>query len=83
MTVFSEMEQVNAFNNFQKKSSGPYSETYNPWWRNHPNFSWKQNQPPQIKEELHMRHHLIKPHSSHNIIDIVIGRDHEGLYEND
>jgi hypothetical protein len=45
MAVFSEMEQVNAFNNFQKHSTGPYSETYNPGWRNHPNFSWKQNQP--------------------------------------
>jgi hypothetical protein len=45
MTVFSVMEQVNAFNNFQKQSSGPYSDTYNPGWRNHPNFSWKQNQP--------------------------------------
>jgi hypothetical protein len=45
MTVFSEMEQVNAFNDFRKQSSGPYSETYNPGWRNHPNFSWKQNQP--------------------------------------
>jgi hypothetical protein len=45
MTVFAEMEQVNAFNNFQKPSNGPYSETYNPGWRNHPNFSWKQNQP--------------------------------------
>jgi hypothetical protein len=44
MTVF-EMEQVNAFNNYQKPSSGPYSETYNPGWKNHPNFSWKQNQP--------------------------------------
>jgi hypothetical protein len=41
MTVFAEMEQVNAFNNFQKLSSGPYFETYNPRWRNHPNFSWK------------------------------------------
>jgi hypothetical protein len=30
MTVFSEMEQVNAFNNFQKQSSGPYSESCNP-----------------------------------------------------
>jgi hypothetical protein len=39
------MEQVNAFNDFQKQSNGPYSETYNPGWRNHPNFSWKQNQP--------------------------------------
>jgi hypothetical protein len=45
MIVFTEMEQVNAFNNFQKPSSGPYSETYNLGWRNHPNFSWKQNQP--------------------------------------
>jgi hypothetical protein len=45
MTVFAEMEQVNAFNNFQKPSSGPYSETYNPGWRNHPNFYWKHNQP--------------------------------------
>jgi hypothetical protein len=45
MTVFAEMEQENAFNNNQKPSSGPYSETYNPGWRNHPNFSWKQNQP--------------------------------------
>jgi hypothetical protein len=44
MTVF-EMEQVNAFTSFQKPSSEPYSETYNPGWRNHPNFSWKQNQP--------------------------------------
>jgi hypothetical protein len=41
MTVFSETEQVNAFNNFQKNSTGPYSETYNSGWRNHPNFSWK------------------------------------------
>jgi hypothetical protein len=45
MAVFAEMEQVNAFNNFQKHSTSPYSETYNPGWRNHPNFSWKQNQP--------------------------------------
>ena len=45
MIVFSEMEQVNAFNNFRKQSNGPYSEKYNLGWRNHPNFSWKQNQP--------------------------------------
>jgi hypothetical protein len=47
LPVFSEnqMEQVNAFNDFRKQSSGPYSESYNPGWRNHPNFSWKQNQP--------------------------------------
>jgi len=42
--VESPMEQVNAFNDFRKQSNGPFSETYNPGWRNHPNFSWKQNQ---------------------------------------
>ena len=44
-SVFTEypMEQANAFNDYRKQSAGPYSETYNPGWRNHPNFSWKQN----------------------------------------
>ena len=39
------MEQVNAFNDYRKQSNGPYSKTYNLGWQNHPNFSWKQNQP--------------------------------------
>jgi hypothetical protein len=43
--VESPMEQVNAFNDYRKQANGPFSETYNPGWRNHPNFSWKQNQP--------------------------------------
>ena len=45
MMVFSQMEQVNTFNDYRKQSNGPYSETYNPGWRNDPNFSWKKNQP--------------------------------------
>ena len=32
-------EQCNALENFKKPYS-PFSETYNPSWRNHPNFSW-------------------------------------------
>ncbi|XP_059446551.1 uncharacterized protein LOC132178111 [Corylus avellana] len=36
-------EQVNAFNDHRKPISGHFAKTYNPWWRNHPNFSWKQN----------------------------------------
>jgi hypothetical protein len=39
------MEQVSAFNDFRKQSWGPFSETYNPGWWNHPNFSWRKNQP--------------------------------------
>ncbi|KAF7832953.1 uncharacterized protein G2W53_015286 [Senna tora] len=27
-----------------KNANNPYSNTYNPGWRNHPNFSWSQNQ---------------------------------------
>ena len=35
------IEEVNAFNEYIKPTSGPFSKTYNPGWRNHPNFSWK------------------------------------------
>jgi hypothetical protein len=40
-SVYSEypMEQANAFNDYRKQSNGPYSQTYNSGWRNHPNFS--------------------------------------------
>ncbi|KAI3716042.1 hypothetical protein L6452_23086 [Arctium lappa] len=42
------MEQANAiFNQSRPQGQGgnPFSQTYNPGWRNHPNFSWKANQP--------------------------------------
>ena len=32
-------DQVNAVNNFRPRND-PYAPTYNPGWRNHPNFSW-------------------------------------------
>jgi len=32
-------EQVNAA--FSDPGNDPYSNTYNPGWKNHPNFSWK------------------------------------------
>ena len=54
------MEQVNAFNDYLKQSNGPYSENYNPRWRNHPNFSWKQNQggaPQNAKNQYPLRFH--------------------------
>ena len=34
-------DQANAMNTFKKPFPSPYSETYNPQWRNHPNFSWR------------------------------------------
>ncbi|XP_058216628.1 uncharacterized protein LOC131327478 [Rhododendron vialii] len=39
------VEQANALNNYGKSFASHFSETYNQNWRNHPNFSWRQNQP--------------------------------------
>ena len=39
-------EQVNVLQSYGKSSDSPFAPTYNPNWRNHPNFSWRQNQPP-------------------------------------
>jgi hypothetical protein len=36
-------EQAHALNSFQRPNHNPYSQTYNTGWRNHPNFSWKNN----------------------------------------
>ncbi|TQD86460.1 hypothetical protein C1H46_027949 [Malus baccata] len=33
-------KQVNAFNNFQRPRYDPYSNFYNPGWRDHPNLRW-------------------------------------------
>nr|XP_023916883.1 uncharacterized protein LOC112028427 [Quercus suber] len=35
--------QTNYVSNFQRQNN-PYLNTYNPKWRNHPNFSWSNNQ---------------------------------------
>ena len=46
-------EHVNAAQTYARTGNDPFSNTYNPGWRNHPNFSWRpQNQgvpftPPQ------------------------------------
>src|SRR5262249_53362872 len=42
------MEQVDYAGNFQRpQQNNPYSNTYNPGWRNHPNFSWSNQQNPR------------------------------------
>ena len=38
-------EQANVLNNYEKPFACPFSKAYNPNWRNHPNFSWRKNQP--------------------------------------
>ena len=43
-------EQAHSMNSYNQRQNNPYSNTYNPGWRNHPNFSWNngntQGQPP-------------------------------------
>jgi hypothetical protein len=51
-------EQANALNSFQRPSHNPYSQTYNPGWRNHPNFSWKSgNNNAQTSQPPFQAHH--------------------------
>ncbi|XP_062100381.1 uncharacterized protein LOC133806278 [Humulus lupulus] len=37
------MKQVNMLGNFNRQATNPFPNTYNPGWRNHPNFSWRNN----------------------------------------
>ncbi|CAN6691606.1 unnamed protein product [Malus baccata var. baccata] len=37
-------EQFNAFNHFQRPRYDPYSNFYNPGWRDHPNLRWDKEQ---------------------------------------
>ncbi|XP_075669852.1 uncharacterized protein LOC142639576 [Castanea sativa] len=60
-------EQANALNNYGKPFASPFFETYNPNWRNHPNFSWRQNQPPtnvggqQVHQLVHQQSQFCPP----------------------
>ncbi|CAN6585445.1 unnamed protein product [Malus baccata var. baccata] len=47
-------EQVNAFNNFQRSRYDPYSNFYNPGWRDHPNLRWdkEQHTRPQFQQQV-------------------------------
>ncbi|XP_062102088.1 uncharacterized protein LOC133810985 [Humulus lupulus] len=38
------MEEVQAIGNYQRQPNNPHSMTYTPAWKNHPNFSWSNNQ---------------------------------------
>ncbi|KAL4337572.1 hypothetical protein AHAS_Ahas12G0123600 [Arachis hypogaea] len=37
-------EQANYIGNSHRQNHDPYSKTYNPGWRNHPNFGWENQQ---------------------------------------
>jgi hypothetical protein len=51
-------EQAHALNSFQRPNHNPYSQTYNPGWRNHSNFSWKSgNNNAQTSQPPFQAHH--------------------------
>jgi len=64
-------EQAHALNSFQRPNHNPYSQTYNPGWRNHPNFSWKSgtnnaqtSQPPfQAHHNFQNSHGFVPPYA--------------------
>lgn len=41
-------DQANVLNTFKKPSFEPYSQSYNPGWPNHPNFSWRNDNAAQF-----------------------------------
>ncbi|XP_068322059.1 uncharacterized protein [Pyrus communis] len=41
-------EQANQIGNFNRQQFNPFSDKYNPGWRHHPNFAWKNNQQNQV-----------------------------------
>ncbi|XP_062118241.1 uncharacterized protein LOC133831846 [Humulus lupulus] len=46
------MEQAQAIGNFPRQSNNnPYSNSFNQGWRNHPNFSWKNDQQGQSSSQ--------------------------------
>ncbi|XP_062102905.1 uncharacterized protein LOC133813888 [Humulus lupulus] len=50
--------QVQAVGNFQRPYQNPLSNTYNPGWRNHPNFSWRNNQGQQSQFQGPYQQHM-------------------------
>ncbi|XP_062113659.1 uncharacterized protein LOC133824707 [Humulus lupulus] len=48
------MEQVNMLGSYNRQANNPFSNTYNPGWRTHPIFSWRNNQGPQQQSQQPM-----------------------------
>ena len=63
ISLFKEMlhDQANAVETFKKPFHSPYSNTYNPQWRNHPNFSWQDNNRAPFSQPLKSPNTLTHP----------------------
>ncbi|KAG9444739.1 hypothetical protein H6P81_016079 [Aristolochia fimbriata] len=52
MQAVNSLDQANYVSNF-RRSNDPYSNTYNPGWRSHPNFSWSNNNQQSNTQQPH------------------------------
>ena len=61
-------EQANYIGNSPRKNYDPYSKTYNPGWRNHPNFGWgsEQDQKQFTQRTSQHPHNNTSPHTYQN-----------------
>jgi hypothetical protein len=55
-------EQVNA--TVSRLGNHPYSNSYNPGWRNHPNFSWRAQGNENFAQQFNGPHHQAYPQSN-------------------
>ena len=67
--------QVNAIGHYSRGGENPYSNTYNPGWRDHPNFGWhnKRTSNPQAYQRGFHNLNSIKRllfHHNHNITNL-------------
>ncbi|XP_024178805.1 uncharacterized protein LOC112184801 [Rosa chinensis] len=54
---FFQDEQVNMVNNYRRPVNDPFSNTYNPGWRQHPNFSYSNNNQVQMPRNPPMQNY--------------------------
>ena len=54
-------EQLNVIDNFKRPNLNPYSQTYNSGWRNHLNFSWRNDNYAQPSQPTPLRQNFQNP----------------------
>jgi len=73
-------KQANALNSFQMSSHNLYLQTYNPGWRDHPNFNWKSgNNNAQTSQPPFQAHHNFQ--NSHGYAPLYVPSPRKNLEE--
>ena len=56
-------KQINVVDNFKRPNPNPYSQTDNSGWKNHPNFSWRNDNHAQPSQSVHPCQNFQNPQS--------------------